>query len=232
MYTFDSVIRYSEVDITNNLNLLGMVNYFQDCCTLQSEDIGVGVEQLHNRNLTWVLVSWNIQVMRFPGLGEKVSIGTFPYAFKDCFGMRNFIMKSSEGEVLAMGDSLWTLIDYKNGNMVRPDEDMRNRYKLEDKLDMDYKKGKIRVPNELEELEPVRILYHHLDVNNHVNNGQFIEMALDILKNNSYSNLRVEYRKQVRADDEIHPYIGKNDTGTVILFKNSAGEKCTIMEFI
>ena len=46
MYTFESRVRFSEADHTELLTLPGLVNYFQDCSTFQSEDIGYGVESL------------------------------------------------------------------------------------------------------------------------------------------------------------------------------------------
>ena len=41
MYTFESRVRFSEADHTELLTLPGLVNYFQDCSTFQSEDIGI-----------------------------------------------------------------------------------------------------------------------------------------------------------------------------------------------
>ena len=46
MYTMKQRVRYSETDHTKHLTLTGIVNYFQDCSTFQSEDIGVGIEFL------------------------------------------------------------------------------------------------------------------------------------------------------------------------------------------
>ena len=41
MYTFDSRIRYSEVGEDKRLTLISLVDYFQDCSTFQSEDLGI-----------------------------------------------------------------------------------------------------------------------------------------------------------------------------------------------
>ena len=38
-YTIDGRIRFSEVDHTRRITLPGIVNYFQDCSTFQSEDL-------------------------------------------------------------------------------------------------------------------------------------------------------------------------------------------------
>ena len=44
-YTIDGRIRFSEVDHTRRITLPGIVNYFQDCSTFQSEDLGLGDRQ-------------------------------------------------------------------------------------------------------------------------------------------------------------------------------------------
>ena len=54
MYTFESRVRFSEADHTELLTLPGLVNYFQDCSTFQSEDIGYGVESLKKSGQAWI----------------------------------------------------------------------------------------------------------------------------------------------------------------------------------
>ena len=41
MYSFDSFVRYSEVGEDKKLTLDGIINYFQDCSTFQSEELQV-----------------------------------------------------------------------------------------------------------------------------------------------------------------------------------------------
>ena len=231
MYSFDSVIRYSEVDLRAKVNVFELVNYFQDCSTFQSEELGGGVDALHHKNVTWVLANWNIQVLRYPNLGEKVTVGTFPYSFRDCFGMRNYIMTDKDGNTLAMADSLWTLIDYEKGNIVKIDDDIRKIYQTEEKLPMNYLRGRIKVPEELKKMDSVKIAYHCLDSNMHVNNAHYLRIALDNIEIKDYEQIRVEYRKQVRKDDILTPYVGKNEVGTVVMLKNEDGENCNVMEF-
>lgn len=43
MYAFDSRIRYSETDSEGYLTLDALLNYFQDCSTFHSEDVGLGI---------------------------------------------------------------------------------------------------------------------------------------------------------------------------------------------
>lgn len=231
MFEFSSTIRYSEVDYRGKLNLLGILNYFQDCSTMQSEEIGAGIDVLHNRNLVWVLSTWNIEVKRFPQMGEQIIIGTFPYAFRNYFGMRNYYMKTTDGEMLAMADSMWTLLNYKESTIASVPDEIRNIYPVEEKLPMEYMKGRIKIPDDLEAYPAIPVKYHHLDANMHVNNGRYVEIALDDLPVKDYTRLRVEYRKMALDKDILTPYIGSSEDSKVVLLQNSEGEHCTVLSF-
>ena len=71
-YSFKGRVRYSEIGEDGCLTLPGIQNYYQDCCTFQSENIGQGMEALEERQRAWVLSSWQIVVNRYPGLGEML----------------------------------------------------------------------------------------------------------------------------------------------------------------
>ena len=62
MYSFESRIRYSETGSDGKLTILSLMDYFQDCSTLQSEDLGVGLSYLLERNMVWVVSSWQIAI--------------------------------------------------------------------------------------------------------------------------------------------------------------------------
>ena len=68
MYQFKSRVRYSETGVDARLSLMGIMNYMQDCSTFQSEDCGVGLAYLEEKNRAWLLSSWQIQILRRPAL--------------------------------------------------------------------------------------------------------------------------------------------------------------------
>ena len=69
MYSFNSKVRYSEVNSEQELTLSALLDYLQDCCTMESEELGVGVDYLREHAQEWVLSSWEIKVIRYPQLG-------------------------------------------------------------------------------------------------------------------------------------------------------------------
>ena len=72
IHIFRSRVRYSEIDEDGKLTLPAILNYFQDCCTFHSEDVGLGMKKLRKIHRGWVLSSWQIIVERYPEHGEEL----------------------------------------------------------------------------------------------------------------------------------------------------------------
>ena len=209
MYYIDRTVAFSETGPDNKIKITNLIDYYQDVCTFQSADLGVGTEYLKEHGIGWVATSWQIVVNRYPSLDEKIRIGTAPYGFKGAMGLRNFIMETTDGEVLSVVNSIWSMVSRETGTLVRVDVDTIGAYTLEPKLDMEYAPRKIAIPSELASCAPLKVEYHHLDFNNHVNNAQYISMAEDLIPEGRRARqIRVEYRASAHADDVIMPYVG------------------------
>lgn len=232
MYLYDSRIRYSEVYKDKKIDLASIINYFQDCSTFQSEDIGMGLNYFERRNRIWVLNAWQIQVERFPSLFEYITTGTWAYDFKGANGYRNFIINDANGKVCAAANSIWVLMDTITHRPVRITNDDVLHYGMEDKYDMNYAPRKIVVPDVLTTYEGFTVVKSNIDTNNHVNNGQYIKMAEEFLPANFIiKQLRAEYRISALLGDIIVPMVNvTNDFCTVIL-ANTNGKPYAVIEF-
>lgn len=217
MYTFNSRIRYSETDKNAFLTLESLIDYFQDCSTFQTQDGPADMEYLRKQNLVWVLSSWQIEVFRYPRLCEEVTVGTIPYELKGFMGLRNFFMDTTDGERLAVANSVWTLVDTVKGLPRRITPEIIEAYRVEDRIPMNYCDRKVSFPEDAEVIhsEEIQVRRHHLDTNNHVNNGQYIRMAIDALPDSSIivSSMRAEYKKQSRLGDILYPEVMKVSKG-------------------
>lgn len=232
MYTFQSRIRYSETDKTGHLKLESLLDYFQDCSTFHSEDIGLGLDYCRDHHVVWVMSSWQIVVKRYPLMGEKVTIGTLPYEFKGFVGYRNFCMKDEQGEEIACANTIWSLLSTDTVKPAKPTERMLEGYQLEPKLPMEYAPRRIKIPESSTLGETITIKSYHLDTNQHVNNGQFIRIAMDSLEQDFHIiQLRAEYKKQVLLGDTLIPHISRTDEGRhVVVLENGEGDICCIVE--
>lgn len=233
-YTFDSRIRYSEIDHHRTITLPGIINYFQDCSTFQSEDIGVGMKFLEERHQVWVLSAWQIVVERYPKLCEKVTISTWPYEFKHFLGKRNFAMEDERGNKAAYANALWTFLDLNTGHPVNVDETQIKAYVLEEKLDMEYAPRKIRMPKDYKEFPSFQVKVHHLDTNHHVNNGQYVLMAQEYIPADfAVKQMRAEYKSQAVLDSVIIPKVHEDEENGIytVSLDSPDGETYAIVEF-
>ena len=222
MYSFESRIRYSEVDRSRRLTVEKLIDYFQDCTTFQSEGLGVGLDYMQERHIAWVINYWQISLARRPAMGEQVVIGTIPYEFKAIMGMRNFWMDTAEGERLAVANSVWTLLDMEEMKLLRIPEEISGKYELSPKLEMDYSPRKIAVPKTGgETLEEITVRLHHLDTNQHMNNAQYVHFAAMYLPADAeVTELRVEYKRQAMLGDHIIPVLYRTADNILLVSMN------------
>lgn len=233
MYSFQSKVRYSETDKNANLTLEAMVDYFQDVSTFHSESLGLGIDYLEKHKLIWVLSAWQIVVERMPRLYTDIETGTFPYDFKGCFGSRNFWMKDENGQYLAKANSLWTLLDTQHMRPSRLTEDMLKGYHLEDKLEMQYAPRKIEIPAMGKCLEDIVVKRHHIDSNNHVNNGQYVRIAMEYLPAGfEVRQMRAEYKRQAVLHDVMTVMLYEQENGRTITLCDEEENPYAVMEFI
>lgn len=231
MYHFDTRVRFSETDKERKLTLEAIVDYFQDCSTFQTEDLGVGFPYLAPKNLTWVLSYWQIIVDEYPALGEEISICTIPYDFRGFFGKRNFFIEK-EGKRIAKADTLWTLLNIEKGLPEKITEDISAAYPKEDKIEMEYLPRKIVINGTEEAQDTLTISKHHLDCNDHVNNGQYIKIASVYLPQDFIIyQMRAEYRNQARLNDVIYPYVYKEEDKVTVCLCDEAKKPYVVVEF-
>lgn len=182
MYQFESRVRYSETDSRGRLTPEGIMEYFEDCTTFQSEDIGLGVRYLREIHRVWVLSFVQIGINRYPSLGERIVIQTIPYDIKGFLGYRNFVLRTPEGEVLAYANTMWTYLDTESGRPVKAPDSMAEAYGLSERYPMEYASRKIPLPEELTAFEDIVVKQHHLDTNDHVNNVEYVRMARELMQ--------------------------------------------------
>ena len=97
---------------------------------------------------------------------------------------------------------------------------------------MTYSSRKVLIPDVPgEHLETVTVGRHHLDSNGHVNNGQYIKIAMGSLTYpDNLTRLRAEYREQAHLGDEITPILYRTGSSMVIELTGRAGNTYTVIE--
>ncbi|MBS7008668.1 acyl-[acyl-carrier-protein] thioesterase [Anaerostipes sp.] len=232
MYTFEGRVRYSEVDAEGKLPVPGIVDYFQDCSVFQSEDLGVGVRYLASKNRAWVLNSWQIIIERFPLEGDLVRTSTWASGFERLFGLRNFTMKDENDGMLAYANSYWVYMDLESGRPVKASPEEVAVYAPEPRLAMEYEPRKIKLPQDWQEKDPVRVPKSWIDSNHHVNNSQYVRQAWNQLPLcTKIRQVRVEYKNAAKLGDLMIPRISGGEERIVAELCDESRDPYAVVEF-
>ncbi len=221
MYSFESRVRYSETDSSKRLTLPSLLDYFQDCCTFESESLDRGVDYLRRENAAWLLSSWQVKIAGYPKLGEKIKVNTWPYDFKSFYGYRNFSAVDAEGKTLAEANSIWVFMDLHRMRPVRIPAEMTEAYRnaFGAPLSGEWEERRITVLGGGEKKSPIKVARFHIDTNHHMNNGKYILAAQEYLpKDFVAGGLRAEYKKAALLGDLLYPSVSlTRDRADVIL---------------
>lgn len=233
MYEFTGRIRFSETDASGRLSLAGLIDYFQDCATLHSDDVGLSLAELRRRRTVWVLSAWQVIITRLPEMGERVRCVTNPYDIRGFLGLRNFVLETERAERLAIANSVWTVVDPETGKPARIGADVPEQYGLGPALEMPYAPRKIKVEGEpMPECAPVPVFGHMLDSNGHMNNARYVSLAEDCLPPDiSCRQLRVEYKRPARRGDVIFPKLYAAGERRVAVLSDGGGKAYAVVEF-
>ena len=124
------------------------------------------------------------------------------------------------------------MLNLEQQTMAHPTERMKEAYEIEEKLPMEYAPRKITVPENGAYEEPIVVKKHHLDTNHHVNNGQFVDMAMSSLPEEfAIRQMRAEYKMQAHLGDELIPYVVRSPGLCIVSLGGPEGKPYAVVEF-
>lgn len=207
-FTKEYEVHYYECDSKLRCKLSSILDFFCDIGTQQSETIGVGIDYCTKNNCAWVFYKYDISMYRYPMFKEKISITTTPIGFKKFYGLRQYIIKDEEGNLIGEARALFFLINTEKRRPMRIQEEQYVMYGVaEDSKDnIDLKKLEKICDKDYEKEFYIR--YSDIDSNNHVNNVKYVEWALEtiplnILDNYYLSNIKITFEKECKYGEKI-----------------------------
>lgn len=235
MYEFTSRVRYSEVGEDGRMKLSAIAARMQDCCVFHAESIGRGPKIWQAEHCGWMILTWQILIHSRPEFAQTVTTKTWSWQFRGIRAYRNFTMENEDREVLAEANTLWIYYDMEKGAPIRVREEDVKGYGTEPRLEtFSYATRHIDLPESGGSLhEPFEIVRTNLDTNQHVNNLQYIDMAIaDLPDGTDTKELRVEYVQQVKLGEKLAARTWAEDGRFLVSLENESGKPCANVEFL
>ena len=209
VFTKNYEIHYYEVDSNLKCKISSIVDFICDIGTQQSEELGGGIEYCKDNNCAWVFYKYDISMIRYPMFREKISITTKAVGFKKFYGLREYIIKDENEEIIGRAKVLFFLINIEKRRPMRIQKEQYEFYGVEEDAD-----NNIDIFNKLEKIESedyskeFNIRYTDIDSNKHVNNVKYLDWAietipLEVVENYKISKVKVIFEKECKYGESI-----------------------------
>lgn len=232
MYSLNHKVTISTCNSEGRLKLYSALQMMQDCSELWI-DSEPGVKQYFaDQNMTQVLAFRQVEIMRVPQYKENLTVTTSVFDMKPMFGYRNTFIYDSDGNPCYKTWSLGAFIDKATGRLKRIDSATLETMALDSQLEMDYKEHRIVLPKDGGvKYDAIPVMKSDIDYNRHVNNANYIRMAMELLPENfNVKSLRVEYKIATKYGEVLIPTVYTTDD--VVTISLSVNDKVSaIVEF-
>ena len=218
-------IKLSEIGKGNKVTNKAILSYLEDIGGIHSNKAGYGIFEIEQTHLSWILLGWKLQVIRRPRYTEKIKIKTWSKGVVKLYTYREFEVYDEQGNLIIKASSKWVLLDIERGRIVRIEPEIIEKYEPEvDKEVFGIEEfDKIKEPNEYESETKYTVRRADIDVNNHMHNLNYIELANEALPEYLYrgalfNDVRITYKKEIKLGDVVKcKYTFKDDNHIVVV---------------
>jgi len=232
MYSLKYQVTTSTCDSEGRLKLYSALQMMQDCSEMWIDSEPVVKQYFAEQNMAQLLATRQVEIVRVPEFKEELTVTSTVYGMKPMFGFRNTFIYDAEGRPCYKTWSMGAFVDKSAGKLKRVDDTTIASMALEPQLEMGYKDRRIILPKEGgKPLDPIKVLRADIDYNKHMNNANYVRMAMELLPEGfDAKGLRVEYRVAAKLGDDLIPTIYQIEDGFIVSLSLNK-EVCAIMEF-
>lgn len=234
MFSKNYEIKYHEIDTQMVLKPSVLFEYLEDIAAKNADTIGFGYDDITKLGYAWFLLKYTMEFSNYPQNILGLKIDTEPRGTNRLFAYRDFIIKDDLSNIIGRVNSTWGLIDINTKSMVNPQTAFPQMPSLEKRED-DLKYNKIASITEISAEKTFRVRYDDIDVNQHVNNSNYILWAFEALSSDFRSSRKLKkldltYKKEVKYGNNIVSQVQIADNTTTHVIKNAATDEelCSI----
>jgi len=232
MYSLKYKVTTSTCDSEGRLKLYSALQMMQDCSEMWIDSEPGVKKYFAEQNMAQLLATRQVEIVRVPQYKEELTVTSTVYGMKPMFGFRNTFIYDAEGKPCYKTWSMGAFVDKSTGKLKRVDDATIASMALEAQLEMNYKDRRIILPKDGGvTLDPVKVLRADIDYNRHMNNANYVRVAMELLPEDFKVNgLRVEYRVAAKLGDILTPTTYRTEGG-IIVSLSVGSDVCAIIEF-
>ncbi|MDH6303579.1 medium-chain acyl-[acyl-carrier-protein] hydrolase [Parabacteroides sp. PF5-5] len=204
------------LDFRGQLTIPMIGTYLLHAASIHAAQRGFGFADMNNRRTAWVLSRLAIEMYRYPGMSEHITLYTWIEDVGRLFTSRCFELVDASGVPLGYARSIWAAIDVDSRKPTPLDVEALSEYITQRDCPIE-KPGKIQAVEQETGGVPYRVRYSDLDVNGHLNSIKYMEHMLDLFSLDMYDqkNIRrfeISYLSEGRYDMDLQLFMAETST--------------------
>ncbi len=209
-----------EVDAFGVLAAPALSGYLSEIAGHHAEELGVGLDALMARGVTWVLSRLRLESPVAVRLGDELEVETWPSGLERLFANREFVVRrGADGAEVARATTQWLVMDLASRKPVRPADVLDPRVPREAAPSaVALTRGKLPELRDWEVQKRFHVRYADIDQNLHVTNTSYVAWAVEAMPREVWQGsrlaaLEVQYLAETRHGEAILSRLARTADG-------------------
>ncbi|MBI3542022.1 MAG: acyl-ACP thioesterase [Deltaproteobacteria bacterium] len=204
-------LRHYDVDDKGALSTTGLCRLLQESAGLHAESLGIAQSQMLAHGLAWFLAKFHVRVE--PAASrvlwrDELEVRTWRSGLERLWAIRDFEARASNGELVAVATSFWSLFDLANRKIAAFPPFITDNYPQDSPRALESRMGKLGTPATVDVSRSFAAGFGDIDVNDHVNNVSYVCWALEAVPRelratSRLTELEILFRAETALGDEI-----------------------------
>jgi acyl-ACP thioesterase len=199
-------VPYYGLDMDGRVKTSLLLQLLQESAALHADSVGIGMTDMINRDLTWVLRRYLVRIHNHGGHGD-LTVRTWFEPRKNLMSVRAFDILDNAGNRVADAWSGWIVVSLKSGRPVRLDRALPDEYfRFAEPVDENVTDSVETVGGRYDFKGTFRVRRQELDLNGHANHTAYFDWAAE-----SVPDEEVEGRAPMKLEAEYIASIMRED---------------------
>lgn len=236
-------IKYYEMDFNKRLKPSALLNFLQDMATKNAEMLGFGPSFVFSNNYAWFLIKYRMEFDNYPYDLDDLLLRTEARGYSKIVAHRDFEILTTDNKKLGRVASNWMLVDLETKkplNLSKVIDYMPTFEKRETDLQFNKITPPEKIPEKTNYEKTFEIRFDDIDVNQHVNNANYIIWAFEALPYEFRSKyklktLDITYKKEIAYGYNITSQVELDieaKTSTHVLKNESTQEELCLVSAV
>ena len=218
-------IGLKDVWAKDEVSNIAILEYLEDIAAYHSDSIGIGINTTEETHLNWLLLDWELEVLKRPRYGQVLDIHTWSRGIEKFYAFRDFEVYDEKNNLCAIATSKWLLVDHKTGKIARVEPEIADRYQTEKAVFKDKKIEKIKEPKEYISEMTYTTRRRDIDVIGHMHNLYYLYLAYEALPEEEYNkrpfnHVKIQYKNQIKLGEIAKCKYAKENEENIVVIKS------------